>query len=46
MTLGLVCSFGDVGPTKIAHNDDPRLTLTYFIAKSNLITGALIWGKS
>ena len=26
-------------------NDDPRLTLTYFTVKSNLVSRAFIWGK-
>ena len=26
-------------------NDDPRLTLTYFMARSNLVSYAFIWGK-
>ena len=28
------------------HNDDPRLTLTYFTARSNLNSYAFIWGKT
>ena len=35
---GLVCS--------IRANDDPRLTLTYFTARSNLVPYAFLWGKT
>ena len=30
----------------ICSNDDPRLTLTYFTARSNLVPYAFIWGKT
>ena len=30
---------------RICSNDDPRLTLTYFTARSNLVPYAFIWGK-
>ena len=38
---GLLCSIG------ACSNDDPRLTLTYFAARSNLVSDAFtcIWGK-
>ena len=39
---GLVCS---IGPSIVCSNDDPRLTLTYFTARSNLVSYAFIWGK-
>ena len=44
--LDLVCSIGDVGPTRLEANYVSRLTLTYFKARSNLIPNAFIWGKS
>ena len=34
----LVCSIGDSGPIRVCSNDDPGLTLTYFTARSNLVT--------
>ena len=37
-----VCSRGLV---HMGLNDDPRLTLTYFTARSNLVPYAFIWGK-
>ena len=39
---GLVCS---IGPIIVCSNDDPRLTLTYFTAKSKLFSYAFIWVK-
>ena len=30
----------------VCSNDDPRLTLTYFTARSNLVPYAFIWGKT
>ena len=42
----LVCSLGDVGPSEVCTNDETRLTLTYFMARLNLIPNAFIWGKS
>ena len=33
MTLGI----GALGPIKVCSNDDLRLTLTYFMARSNLV---------
>ena len=42
----LVCSIADVGSYPICTNDESRLTLTYFIAMSNLIPNAFIWEKS
>ena len=34
-----------LGPIIICSNDDPRLTLTYFMARSNLVSDTFIWGK-
>ena len=34
------------GPHKVCTNDESRLTLTYFMARSNLIPNAFIWEKS
>ena len=42
---GLVCIIGVLGPIIVCSNDDPRLTLTYFTARSNLVSYAFIWGK-
>ena len=33
------------GPIIVASSDEPRLTLTYFTARSNLVPYAFIWGK-
>ena len=44
--LDLVCSIADVGFYPICTNDESRLTLTYLIAMSNLISNAYIWEKS
>ena len=30
---------------KVCSNDDPELTLTYFIARSNLVPYAFVWAK-
>ena len=30
---------------KVCSNDDPRLTLTYFMARSNLVPCAFVWEK-
>ena len=43
---GFICSIGDAGPIIVCSNDDPRLTLTYFTARSNLVPYAFIWGKT
>ena len=42
----LVCRIGDVGPNQVSTNDESRLTLTYLMARSNLIPYAFIWRKS
>ena len=34
----LVYSIGDSGPIIICSNDDPGMTMTYFIPRSNLVT--------
>ena len=46
LLCGLVCSIGDSGPIIVYSNDDPRLTLTYFMATSNLVPYVFIWGKT
>ena len=30
---------------QVCSNDDPRVTLTYFTARSNLVTQAFLWEK-
>ena len=45
MTLWLSMWHWGLGPIIICSNDDPRLTLTYFTARSNLVSYAFIWGK-
>ena len=40
----LVCSTGALGPIILCSNDDPRLTLTYFTARSNLVL--LLYGEN
>ena len=42
---GLVCSTGALGLIIVCSNDDPRLTLTYVTARSNLVSYDFIWGK-
>ena len=32
-------------PIIVCSNDDPRVTLTYFTARSNLVTSAFLWEK-
>ena len=39
---GLVCS---IGPIIVCSNDDPRVTLICFMARSNFVSYAFIWGK-
>ena len=43
LTLGLICSIGDVGPSKFSSNDDSKLTFTYFTSRSNLLPNAFKW---
>ena len=46
LALGLgMCHWG-CGPYQVCTNDDSRLTLTYFMARLNLIPNAFIWGKT
>ena len=42
----LACRIEDVGPTRFAQMMNLGLTLTYFMARSNLIPNAFIWRKS
>ena len=44
--MALVCSIGDLFIYKICTNGESRLTLTYFMARSNLIPNAFRWEKS
>ena len=46
MTLWLGMKHWGLGPIVVCSNDDPRLTLTYFTARSNLVPYAFIWGKT
>ena len=46
MTLWLGMLHWGLEPIIVCSNDDPRLTLTYFTARSNLVSYAFIWGKS
>ena len=46
MDLGLGMEHLGCRPSPICTNDESRLTLTYFIAVSNLIPNAFIWEKS
>ena len=43
VTWDLVCSIGDVGPTKFVQMMNPRLTLTYLTSRSNLLPNAFKW---
>ena len=44
MTLKLGIQIWDAGPSKVYSNDDPVLTLTIFMARSNFVSSAFIWG--
>ena len=44
MNGNLDCSNGYMGPS-VCSNDVPRLTLTYFMARSNLVSYVFIWEK-
>ena len=46
MALGLTMWHWGCGPYQVCTNDESRLTLTYFMARSNLIPNAFITGKS
>ena len=43
VTLGLGMSHWGCGAYKVCSNDDPRLTLTYFTSRSNLLRNAFKW---
>ena len=43
MTLGLGIQHWGLGPNKVCSNDDLGLTLTFFMARSNLLPYAFIW---
>ena len=45
MTLWLGMWYCGLGPITICSNDDPGLILTYFTARSNLVSYAFIWEK-
>ena len=46
LALGLGMYDPGCGPYQVSTNDKSRLTLTYFMARSNLIPNAFIWRKS
>ena len=46
LALGLGMLDRGCGPYQVSTNDESRLTLTYFMARSNLILNAFIWRKS
>ena len=35
----------ELQPIIVCSNDDPQVTLTYFTARSNLVTLVFLWGK-
>ena len=41
----LVYSIGGLQPIIVCSNDDLRVTLTYFMARSNLVTWVFLWEK-
>ena len=45
MTLWLGIWYCGLGPIIICSNDDPGLTVTFFTARSNLVSYAFIWEK-
>ena len=45
LTLGLGMKERGCGPYKVSTNDESRLTVTYFMVRSNLILNAFIWRK-
>ena len=45
MALGLDMQHWKFGPYQICRNDKFRLTLTYLMARSNLIPNIFIWDK-
>ena len=46
LALGLGMEDWGCGPYQVSTNDEFRLTLTYFMARSNLIPNAVTWIKS
>ena len=46
LALGLDMWHWGCRPYQICANDESRLTLTYFMARSNMIPNAFIWGKN
>ena len=46
LALGLGMLDWGCGRYQVSTNDESRLTLTYFMARSNLIPNAFIWRKS
>ena len=46
LALGLNTEERGCGPYQVSKNDESRLTMTYFMAGSNLIPNAFIWRKS
>ena len=45
LALGLGMWHKGCGPYQVCTNDESRLTLTYFMARSNLVPNAFIWGN-
>ena len=45
LALGLGMQHWECGPYQVCTNDESRLTLSYFMARSNLIPNAFIWGN-
>ena len=45
MTLNLGMHHRVLEFYQVCSNDDPELTLTYFMARSNLVPYAFVWGK-
>ena len=43
VTLGLGMSHWGCGAYQVCSNDDPRLTLTYLMSRSNLLPNAFKW---
>ena len=46
VTLWLGMKHWGLRPIIVYSSDDPRLTMTYFTARSNLVPYAFIWGKT
>ena len=45
MTLKLGMQYRVLEYYQVCSNDDPRLTLTYFTARSNLVPYTFVWEK-